>query len=152
MLEIVGVITEAAQVFVEARTLAGIRAAKEGFAAPGQIDRLARHHGAKARWVLDAWTESWLAPAFANWTIDADLRRIRCAILAMHGNRDDYGSRAHPERIAALAPTAADIVWLSACGHVPHRAQTDAVLTAIQTFIANRVTLRTTDAPGAGCS
>jgi pimeloyl-ACP methyl ester carboxylesterase len=130
----VAVITEAAQVFAEDRTLAAISAAKKAFATPGQLERLARYHGAKAGWVLNAWTESWLAPAFASWTIEDDLRRLRCPMLAMHGDRDEYGSHAHPERIAALVPTRAHIVLFDDCGHVPHREQTDAVLTAVRTF------------------
>jgi pimeloyl-ACP methyl ester carboxylesterase len=130
-----GVITESAQVFAEDRTLASIRAAKAAFTAPGQIDRLARYHGAKAHWVLEAWTGSWLAPEFAAWTIDDDLRHLRCPILAMHGDRDEYGSLAHPERIAARVPAAAHIVILDDCGHVPHREYPDAVLRAVRTFL-----------------
>ena len=134
----VAVITESAQVFAEGRTLASIRAAKSAFAAPDQLERLARYHGTKASWVRDAWTETWLAPAFANWTLEDDLRRLRCPILAMHGDRDGYGSRAHPERIAALVPTPADILLFDDCGHVPHRERGDAVVAAIQSFIKAR--------------
>jgi pimeloyl-ACP methyl ester carboxylesterase len=132
----VAVITESAQVFAEDHTLAAIRAAKTRFAAPGQIERLARYHGPKAGWVLEAWTGTWLAPAFASWTLDNDLPRVRCPILAMHGDRDQYGSLAHPARIQALAPTTADIVILDRCGHVPHREFPDAVLRAVQTFVS----------------
>jgi pimeloyl-ACP methyl ester carboxylesterase len=134
-----GVITESAQVFAEERTLAAIRAAKQAFAEPGQLQRLARYHGTKASWVLKAWTDSWLAPAFANWTIEADLRRLVCPILAMHGDRDEFGSRAHPDRIAAWVSAPADIVLFDDCGHVPHRERTDSVLTAVRTFIHGRL-------------
>jgi len=130
-----GVITEGAQVFPEDRTLDGVRAAKSAFAAPGQLDRLARYHGAKARWVLDAWTDTWLAPTFAGWTLEDDLRRLRCPILAIHGDRDEYGSLVHPERIAALAPMAVDMAILPGCGHVPHREYPDDVLRAVQAFV-----------------
>jgi pimeloyl-ACP methyl ester carboxylesterase len=134
-----GVITEAAQVFAERRTLDSIRVAKEAFASPDQLQRLARYHGTKAKWVLDAWTESWLTPAFARWTIEDDLRRLRRPILAMHGDRDEYGSHAHPQRIAALVPAPADIVLFENCGHVPHRERTDDVLSAVTAFIAARL-------------
>jgi pimeloyl-ACP methyl ester carboxylesterase len=131
----VGVITESAQVFAEDHTLRAIRAAKSTFAAPGQIERLARYHGAKAGWVLNAWTGTWLAPAFASWTLDDDLPCVLCPILAMHGDGDQYGSLAHLARIQALVPTPADIVILDGCGHVPHREYPDAVLRAVQTFV-----------------
>jgi pimeloyl-ACP methyl ester carboxylesterase len=132
----VAIITESAQVFAEVHTLAAVRAAKATFGAPGQIERLARYHGRKAGWVLEAWTGTWLAPAFASWTLDNVLPRVRCPILAMHGDRDQYGSLAHPARIQALVPAAADIVILDRCGHVPHREYPDAVLRAVQTFIS----------------
>lgn len=47
----VGVITESAQVFAEERTLSAIRAAKEVFADPEQLERIERYHGSKSRWV-----------------------------------------------------------------------------------------------------
>lgn len=39
-------ITESAQAFVEDRTVQGLLAAREQFKEPGQLERLARHHGA----------------------------------------------------------------------------------------------------------
>ena len=82
--------------------MAGLRAARLEFAQPGQVERLARYHGEKARWVLDAWIETWLAPAFADWCLDDDLRGVQCPTLALHGDQDEYGSVEHPQRIARL--------------------------------------------------
>ena len=124
-------VTVSAQALIEPHTLAGIRAAREAFARPGQIERLARYHGDKARWVLDAWTETWLAPSRAGWTLDDDLRGVACPLLALHGDRDEFGSRRQPERIAALAAGPSDVVILEECGHVPHRERPDAVLAAV---------------------
>jgi pimeloyl-ACP methyl ester carboxylesterase len=129
------VITESAQAFVEDRTLAAIRAAKSSFEAPGQVERLSRYHGDKAAWVLEAWTETWLGPQFATLALDNYLRRLRCPVLAIHGDRDEYGSIAHPQRIAELVPAGADIVILDDCGHVPHREQPRQVLRAATTFL-----------------
>jgi pimeloyl-ACP methyl ester carboxylesterase len=129
------VITEAAQAFIEARTLSSVAAARTAFRAPDQIERLARYHGDKARWVLDAWTETWLSGDFASWSLDEDLRRLRRPVLAMHGDRDEYGSTAFPERIVALAQGPARMVIFDDCGHVPHREQPDAVLTTVAGFI-----------------
>jgi pimeloyl-ACP methyl ester carboxylesterase len=95
----VAVITEAAQAFVEPRTVAGIRSAKAEFDDPAQFARLARWHGEKARWVLDAWTETWLAPEFQSWSLDAYLGEVTCPVLAIHGDSDDYGSLEFPRRI-----------------------------------------------------
>lgn len=128
-------VTESAQAFVEDRTLAGIRAAKTAFRESGQFERLERYHGPKSRWVLDAWIETWLAPTFKHWSLDDDLRQVRCPTLAIHGDQDEYGSQRHPERIADLVPGPARAVIVSACGHVPHREQPERVLREVSQFL-----------------
>jgi pimeloyl-ACP methyl ester carboxylesterase len=125
-------VTIAAQAFVEDKTLAGIRAARREFQDPAAVAKLARYHGDKARWVIDAWTESWLAPEFADWTLDAALAAVRCPVLAVHGDGDEYGSGVHPERIAAGRGTAH---ILPATGHVPHREREALLVAMIERFL-----------------
>lgn len=132
-----GVITESAQAFAEDRTLEGIRVAKAGFADSRQFDRLRKYHGEKARWVLDAWTETWLSPEFADWSLDSELRKVRCPTLAIHGDRDEFGTMQHAERIAALAGGGGSLCGLAGCGHVPHREQEQAVLEAVAGFVGS---------------
>ncbi len=127
----VAVVTEAAQSFVEARTLDGIRVARDALAQPDQYERVVRRHGAKARWALDAWIDTWLDPAFAGWTLDDALRGVRCPLLALHGDRDEYGSVAHAERIARLVQGPSRVVILEGVGHVPHREQPTRVLNEV---------------------
>lgn len=130
-------ITESAQSFAEDRTLEGIRVARAGFAQPGQVERLARYHGEKARWVLDAWIETWLSDAFANWSLDDDLQKIQCKALIMHGDNDEYGSVAHPARIARGISTDARVVILENFGHVPHKENQERVLAEVTRFLAS---------------
>lgn len=126
-------VTIAAQAFVEDRTLAGIREAKAALHRPESLERLARHHGDKAKWALDAWTETWLAPEFAHWTIDAALERVACPVLAVHGDRDEYGSLRHPERIAEGRGRTC---ILGGVGHVPHRECPDRLVAEIAAFLS----------------
>ncbi|WP_186160232.1 alpha/beta fold hydrolase [Burkholderia gladioli] len=128
-------VTISAQAFVEARTLEGIRAAREAFARPDQFERLARHHGERARWVLDAWIDTWLDPAFAGWTLDATLARVRCPALVLHGEHDEYGSPRHPARIVEGLAGPARMMLLPGCAHVPHREAKPAVLGALHGFL-----------------
>jgi pimeloyl-ACP methyl ester carboxylesterase len=130
------VITESAQAFVEARTIAGIQAAEAGFRRPGGLDRLKKWHGEKAAWVLNAWTQIWLSPEFASWTIRDDLPRITCPVLILHGDRDEYGSDAFPAAIAAGAGGDSELHLLPACGHVPHREQEEHILALIGRFLS----------------
>ncbi|MFC5694688.1 alpha/beta fold hydrolase [Pseudomonas sp. GCM10022186] len=124
-------ITESAQAFVEERTLAGIREAKQGFRQDGQLERLAKYHGDKARWVLEAWTETWLSPAFADWSLEAEIERLDCPVLAMHGDLDEFGSELHPQRIAQLTDGPSRVLLIGECGHVPHREKPEVVLQAV---------------------
>lgn len=132
-------VTESAQAFVEDRTTRGIRAAQQSFASSDQRDRLRKYHGDKAAWVLSAWIDTWLAPDFAGWTLDADLRRLRCPTLALHGDQDEYGSARHPQRIAEHAGGGATVHLFSGCGHVPHRELADVVLGRVSGWLADVV-------------
>jgi len=131
-----GLITESAQAFVDAATLDGIRAAERQFAEPGQLERLQKYHGDKADWVLRAWIDTWLSDAFSQWNLDEQLSHVRCPLLCLHGDRDEYGSPPHSERIAAQASGPASVHILADCGHVPHREYPDAVLAAVCAFLA----------------
>ncbi len=126
-------ITIAAQAFVEDRTLSGIREAKAAFAEPGALGRLERHHGVRARWVLDAWTETWLAPEFSGWTLDEALALVRAPTLAIHGSEDEFGSPRHPERIAS--GTGGQALLLPGTGHTPHRECPDLLVEKIAAFL-----------------
>ncbi len=128
-------ITVSAQSFVEDRTRDGLHAARIAFQQPGQIDRLARYHGAKAPWVLAAWLDTWLDAGFAGWTLDALLPRVLAPTLVLHGDADEFGSVRHPERIAAGTGGPSRMVVLEGGGHVPHREQPARVLDEITRFL-----------------
>lgn len=128
-------ITESAQAFVEDRTLQGIRVAKEAFQEAGQLERLGKYHGDKARWVLDAWTETWLSLAFQSWSLDADLQGVVCPALILHGAEDEYGSVRHPMRIARAIAGETQLEILPGNRHVPHREAEATVLELIRHFL-----------------
>jgi len=130
-------ITESAQVFAEAQTLQGIRAAKALFAHPPQIERLQRYHGAKANWVLDAWTETWLHPQFAHWSLESVLPRVSCPVLAIHGAHDEYGSSRHPQLIAQLCGGESRCEILPDTRHVPHRERAERIVKLVSEFVAS---------------
>jgi hypothetical protein len=63
--------------------------------------------------VLDAWTEFWLSPAFASWTLEPDLSLVRCPVLVIHGDEDEYGSVQFPEFISNRVCGPAEVHILS---------------------------------------
>jgi pimeloyl-ACP methyl ester carboxylesterase len=129
-------VTMAAQAVVEDRTLAGLRVARRQFADPAQVERLARYHGDKAAWALDAWLGRWLDPAFAAWTLDTALPRVTCPVLAIHGDQDEYGSAAHPRRIVEGVAGPSRLEMLAGGGHIPYREQPELVTRLIADFLA----------------
>ncbi|CAM5418695.1 alpha/beta hydrolase [Thauera mechernichensis] len=132
----VALITESAQAFVEDRTVAGIEDARELFKDPGQVERLARYHGDKARWVLDAWIGSWLHPDFAAWSLRAVLPEVKCPSLVIHGIDDEYGSPAHPALIAELSAGPAQLALMAETRHVPHREREAEVVAMVRSFLS----------------
>ena len=131
-------VTMAAQAFVEDRTIAGLLVAQAQFRDPAQVERLARYHGDKAAWALDAWLGQWLDPAFAAWSLADALPRVVCPTLAIHGEQDEYGSVAHPQRIAGGVSGPARVAILPGVGHVPHREKPDLVVRLIADFLATK--------------
>lgn len=131
----VGLITESAQSFVEDRTLKGITDAKKNFQNLEQIERLKKYHSDKAKWVLDAWTETWLDPRFASWSLENDLPLIKCPLLVIHGDKDEFGSIKHPKMICDFTGGLSKMHILQDCGHVPHREKTEEVLNLVANFL-----------------
>lgn len=130
------VVTASAQALVEPRTRKGILAAQEQFRCPEQFGKLVKWHGDKAKWVLDAWIQTWLSPAFASWSLDPCLGKVRCPVLVIHGDSDEYGSSASPIRIAGGVQGPSQMAILERCGHVPHREHQDQVVRLVSSFMA----------------
>ena len=91
---------------------------------------------AAARWVVDAWTETWLSPRFADWNLNEALDRVRCPVLAIHGELDEYGSAEHPRRIAAGR---GKMELLTGIGHVPQREAGPRVAELIRAFVERSI-------------
>jgi pimeloyl-ACP methyl ester carboxylesterase len=130
------VVAEAAHVFVEERTLEGIRAAEREVAGGDLVGRLARHHGDKAGPLAAAWIRTWLSPAFRGWNVEAELRRIRCPVLVFQGGEDEYGTEAQVHAVARSVAGPARPAILPGLRHTPHREDPGAVLRLIADHLA----------------
>ncbi|WP_422102571.1 alpha/beta fold hydrolase [Vreelandella sp.] len=134
-----GLITIAAQAFNEHRTRQGIEEAEAAFQAPEQFAKLAKYHGDRARWVLNAWVDNWLSPEFAEWSLIPALEQVQCPTLVLHGEKDEYGSHRQPERIVRYTHGPAHCEMLPGIGHIPHREAEAIVVAFVRTFIARLV-------------
>ena len=132
---VAAVITEGAHVFVDHITLAGIRATQAAFETTDLRARLARYHGEKVQAVVDAWTDTWLSPAFRAWNIERYLSSIACPVLAIQGQDDEFGTVAQVHAIVDGVGAAAGSLLIPGVGHTPHREARDDVLEAAAAFI-----------------
>lgn len=132
---VAGAIVLAPHLFVEDLSVRSIEGTRRAYLDTDLRERLARHHADpdSAFW---GWNDIWLSSSFRDWNIEAELASIRCPILAIQGEDDQYGTMAQIERIAELAP-GTRLVKLPACGHSPHRDQPDAVIAACRGFLAD---------------
>lgn len=129
------IVTEAAHVFVEDITLAGIRAAVEAYARTDLRQRLARYHGDKTDALFHAWHEIWLSPTFAPWNIESELPRITCPALVLQGVEDEYGTAGQVDAIARGVAGPVETALLPGCAHVPHHQARDATLGLMADFV-----------------
>lgn len=129
-----GAITQAAHVFVEEETLAGIRAAGDAWRNTQLPEKLARYHGARTHALFHAWHDTWLAPEFRDWNIEDCLPAIRCPLLVIQGKDDEYATKAQVEAIARQAGGPVDTLMVPHCGHIPHHQAREPVLEAMKRF------------------
>jgi len=127
----------APHVFVEEETLAGIREVSTRYHAGDFGARWRRTQGEHADRTFAAWTEVWLSPAFRDWNIEAGLPRIRCPVLAIQGEDDQYGTTRQLGAIRAGVGGAVDTLLLPSCGHAPQRDRPKETLEAIRRFVAS---------------
>ena len=129
-----GVALMAPHVFVEEHGLDSIRNARETFATSDLPERLAKYHRDGGR-TFRLWNDVWLDPAFRTWNIEHYLPGVRCPVLAIQGEEDEYGTMAQIDAIARQVSGPCDYLKLPQCGHSPHKDQPERVLNSIAGFI-----------------
>lgn len=129
----VALVVMAPHVLVEDVTVAGVREALAQYERSDMVERLGRYH-LRPDAVFRAWTDIWLSPEFRDWNIEDALPAIRCPVLAIQGEDDEYATMA---QIDLIAQGAADVELckLADCRHSPHKDQPDAVIDAVGGFV-----------------
>ena len=136
---IAAVVTEGAHVFVEERTLDGIRVARDLLRSTDLRERLVRHHGDKADAVTSAWIDTWLSPAFRGWNIEPHLPAVRCPVLVLQGEDDEFGTMAQVEAIAEGVSGRSASHLIPGAAHTPHREAVETTLALTTAFLQAEV-------------
>lgn len=130
-----GVISEAAHVFVEDMTVAGVAEAGRAYGTTALRERLRRHHGDKVDAVFRGWNDVWLSPGHRAWDMTDRLGAITAPLLAIQGADDEYGSALQVEAIVRGVRGPARSLLVPGCGHVPHHQASGPVLEAMARFV-----------------
>ena len=131
--DVAGIVVVAPHILVEDVSIASIEVAREAYATTDLRSRLARYH-ADPDSAFRGWNDVWLSPAFRDWNIEAELVSIRCPVLAVQGEDDEYGTLAQIRGIAAVLPKTRLLV-IPKCGHSPHRDQPELLAREAARFI-----------------
>ena len=128
----------APHVFVEDVSIASIARAKQAFESTNLREKLGRYHADvdNAFW---GWNDVWLSAPFRAWNIESYLSGIRCPVLIVQGQDDEYGTLAQLDAVERGVGLPVGRVELAACGHSPHRDQPQATLAAISDFVARSI-------------
>jgi pimeloyl-ACP methyl ester carboxylesterase len=126
-------VLEAPHVFVEDVSVRSIAEAKIAFATTDLPAKLARHH-ADAGTTFAGWNDIWLDPSFRNWNIEPYVSRLRCPVLLIQGDADEYGTTAQLDAIVTRTPNAHTLL-VPGAGHSPHRDAPGLVLDRVASFV-----------------
>ncbi len=131
------VVSIAAHVFIEEVTLAGIAGTAEVWRTTDLPIRLGRHHGEKTEAVFRAWSENWRDPRFRHFSAVEALPSIRCPVLVIQGEKDEYGTAAQVEVIAGAVSGPVRALVLPGLGHFPHREDPERILSETERFLSD---------------
>lgn len=131
--EVAGAIVLAPHIMVEQLSVDSIAKARDAYLETDLRARLARYHEDpdSAFW---GWNRIWLDPRFRAWSIEGELARVRCPLLAVQGLDDEYGTLEQIRGIARRVPDTR-LLELPDCGHSPHRDQADRLIAAVGEFM-----------------
>ena len=134
------IITEAAHVFVDTETIAGIKDARKAWH-KGKLAGLSKYHGDKTDGIFRAWADTWLSDWFNHWNIEYLLPSVQAPLLVVQGRNDQYGTIAQAQTIAAQCAGHTRLDIIENCGHIPHLEAQSEVLGSMSSFINTTIQL-----------
>ncbi|HEX6237244.1 MAG TPA: alpha/beta hydrolase [Acidimicrobiales bacterium] len=132
--DVAALVLIAPHVFVEERSIEGIRASRAAYDGGDLRARLAHHH-ANVDVAFRGWSDVWLSPAFRSWTITSSLPPISCPVLLIQAEDDPYGTAAQLDAIEEGVAGPVERVELPGSTHSPHVDHPEIVVNAIAGFL-----------------
>ncbi len=99
------------------------------------VPLLSKYHKEKAEVLFDIWQETWLSEEFKDWTIDQEIKGIKCPVLGIQGIEDEYGTTAQLEQIEKLVKGTFESFWVPDARHMVHLEQPELIADRISKFL-----------------
>lgn len=128
-----GMVIEAPHIFMENAIVTGVEKTYRAYLEGELRTQLARYHD-DVDSVFYGWL-IWLDPAYRAWNIEEEIGAVRCPVLAVQGEDDEYATLEQVYGIQRRVPQTRVLV-LPHCGHSPHRDQPDAIIEATTAFLS----------------
>jgi pimeloyl-ACP methyl ester carboxylesterase len=119
---------------IEPASATGMAMAERAWAETDFRERLARHHRDPDA-VFAAWLSIRESDSLLALPLEAELPPVRCPLLVLQGEHDEYATSLQTDALRPLAPQMR-LVRLPGCGHTPHREQPEVVLELIGDFLS----------------
>lgn len=128
-----GVIALSPHLFREARTLRAIQDQIADFEGGDLKARLARHHGPRTERLFARLVEVWTTrPAGEGWGLEPYVAKLRCPVLAIQGEDDEFFGVGQLEALGRLVPHL-QTLRIPGAGHYPmHQARNEVLAAAIR--------------------
>lgn len=133
--KIIGIITEGAHIFIEQRTVEGIKDAIVAYQNGFLKAKLEKYHGDKTNDVFWAWAKTWDKEEFRTWNIEYLLPLIKCPTLVIQGENDEYGTVRQVDRIVELTSGTSEKFIVQNSKHSPHKEFQELILKKTAEFI-----------------
>ena len=137
--KIQGIVTIAAHTFVEEKTIAGVIDLKEKYFKSGFREHLVKYHGDKTDFLFADWMNLWLSASFRNWNIFKELKKIKCKVLALQGDIDEYGTNEQLKSIKKYIGKKCIVKLIKDANHFPHLKKKNEVIGLIKKFIVDEI-------------
>ncbi len=124
----------APHVKVEKKTVNEIRQVSDSYESSGLREKLRKYHEENVDCAFYGWSQSWLDPEFAKWSVEDVLPKIKIPVLAIRGINDPYNTASHLESIRENVSALTCVTSIAGCGHSPHRDSLDSTLKSIELF------------------
>jgi pimeloyl-ACP methyl ester carboxylesterase len=85
--------------------------------------------------IFKAWTETWTGSDYRDWNIEHFLPFIKCPLLFIQGEADEYGTLNQVEKTISGISGKAEKYIIPDVGHTPHKDAAGLTFNSVKGFI-----------------